>query len=145
MTAFLGRYGLYLGWLVALVATGGSLYFSEVVGFLPCKLCWFQRIFMYPLAIILGIASFRQDRAFAVYALPMTIVGGLIALFHYLEQKVPGIGVPQICRGGGVPCDAEYINWLGFVTIPLLALVAFGMIAVMSTFVGRASRADRAA
>lgn len=144
MTAFLGRYGLYLGWIVALVATGGSLYFSEVVGFLPCKLCWFQRIFMYPLVILLGIASFRQDRAFTVYALPMAVIGGLIALFHSLEQKVPGMGAPAVCRGGGVPCDTEYINWLGFLTIPLLALVAFVLITVLLTFVRRASRGDRA-
>lgn len=143
MMAFVGRYGLYLGWLVALVATGGSLYFSEIVGFLPCKLCWFQRIFMYPLAILLGIASFRQDRAFTVYALPMTIIGGLLALFHYLEQKVPGIGAPAICSGGGVPCDAEWINWLGFITIPFLALVAFVLITILLVFVRRGSRSDR--
>lgn len=145
MTAFLGRYGLYLGWLVALVATGGSLYFSEVVGFLPCKLCWFQRVLMYPLAILLGIASFRGDRAFTYYALPMTVVGGLIALFHYLEQKVPGLATPGVCRGGGVPCDAEYINWLDFITIPLLALVAFALITALLIVVGRVSRESRAA
>ncbi len=139
MTTFLGRYGLYLGWIVALVATGGSLYFSEIVGFLPCKLCWLQRIFMYPLAILLGIASFRQDRAFPLYALPMTVIGGLIALFHYLEQKIPGIGVPQICSGGGVPCDVQYIHWLGFVTIPLLALIAFALITAFLVAVRRAS------
>ncbi|MFB6286791.1 MAG: disulfide oxidoreductase [Candidatus Bipolaricaulia bacterium] len=142
MTTFLGRYGLYLGWLVAIVATGGSLYLSEVVGFVPCKLCWLQRIFMYPLAIVLGMASFRQDRPFAIYALPLTVIGGLIALFHYLEQKVPGIGAASICRGGGVPCDAEYINWLGFVTIPSLALIAFVLITACLAFVRRASNGD---
>ncbi len=142
MTPFMSRYGLYLGWIVALVATGGSLYFSEVVGFLPCKLCWFQRIFMYPLVILLGIASFRHDRVLSIYALPMTVIGGLIALFHYLEQKVPGIGTAAVCRGGGVPCDAEYINWLGFVTIPLLALTAFVLITACLIFVRRASKGD---
>lgn len=142
MTAFLRRYGLYLGWIVALAATGGSLYLSEVVGFVPCQLCWFQRIFMYPLAIVLGIASFRQDRAFSIYALPLTVIGGLIALFHYLEQKVPGIGAAAVCRGGGVPCDVEYINWLGFVTIPLFALIAFVLITACLAFAGRASKGD---
>jgi len=143
MTAFLGRYGLYLGWIVALVATGGSLYFSEVVGFLPCKLCWFQRIFMYPLAIVLGVASFRQDRTFAIYALPMTVIGGLIALFHYLEQKVPGFGLPDICRAG-IPCETQWINWFGFITIPFLALVAFALITILMALVRRPSQAELA-
>ena len=142
MTAFLGRYGLYLGWLVALVATGGSLYASEVVGFVPCELCWFQRIFMYPLVIVLGIASFRNERQLAIYVLPMTIVGGLIALFHYLEQKVPGFAASAVCRGGGVPCDAEYINWLGFITIPFLALVAFTSITALMIGTRRGMRSD---
>lgn len=140
MTSFLHRYGLYLGWIVALVATGGSLYFSEVVGFVPCKLCWFQRILMYPLVIVLGMASFRDERQLSIYVLPMTIIGGLIALFHYLEQKVPGFAASAICRGGGVPCDAEYINWLGFITIPLLALVAFVLVTVLVGSVWRAER-----
>ena len=142
MTAFLGRYGLYLGWIVALVATVGSLYASEIVGFLPCKLCWLQRIFMYPLVIVLGIASFRNERELSIYVLPMTVIGGLIALFHYLEQKVPDFGPPAICRGGGVPCDAEYINWLGFITIPFLALIAFTLITLLMIGLRRGMRAE---
>lgn len=125
--SLLDRYGLYLAWLVALVATGGSLYFSEVRHFVPCTLCWYQRILMYPLVIVLGIASYRDDRSVRVYVLPLTVLGAGIALFHYLEQKVPGFGLPEVCRVG-VPCSAVYINWWGFVTIPFLALVAFVLI-----------------
>lgn len=142
MTEFFGRYGLYLGWIVALVATGGSLYLSEVVGFVPCKLCWLQRIFMYPLVIVLGIASFRNERGLSIYVLPMTVIGGAIATFHYLEQKVPGFAAPAICRGGGVPCDAEYINGLGFITIPFLALVAFTLITLLMIGLRRGMRAE---
>ena len=127
MVRFLQTYGLYLAWLVALVATGGSLYFSEVRQFVPCTLCWYQRILMYPLVILLGIAAYRQDTRIVPYILPMTVLGGGIALFHYLEQKVPGFGAPEVCRQG-VPCSAEYINWLGFVTIPFLALSGFALI-----------------
>ena len=125
----LRSYGLYLAWLVSLVATGGSLYFSEVVGFVPCVLCWYQRIFMYPLVLLLGIASYRQDTGIKIYALPLAIIGGSISLYHYLDQKIAGFGFPHVCSGG-VPCDAQYINWLGFITIPFLALIAFAIITV---------------
>ncbi len=134
-------YGLYFAWIVALVATGGSLYFSEVLGFIPCKLCWFQRIFMYPLVFVLGLASYRSDVRIAGYVLPLTIVGGSISLYHYLEQKVPGFGNPALC-GVGVPCTTEYINWLGFITIPFLALTAFTLITVTMVLVRGAAHAD---
>lgn len=132
-------YGLYFAWLVAIVATGGSLYFSEVLHFIPCKLCWFQRIFMYPLVIVLGIASYRYDGRIAGYVLPLTIIGGSISLYHYLEQKVPGFGSPGFCAVG-VPCTTQYINWLGFITIPFLALTAFTLITVTMVLVWRAAR-----
>lgn len=120
---------LYFAWLVAIIATGGSLYFSEIAGFIPCELCWIQRIFMYPLVILLGIAAFRGDKRIIPYVLPLTIIGGCFSIYHYLEQKVST--VPSICKGGGVPCSGEYINWLGFITIPLLALTAFVMITLL--------------
>jgi len=138
MKAFLKGYGLYLAWLVAIVATAGSLYFSEVRGFPPCKLCWFQRIFMYPLVIILGLASYRGDRALAGYVLPLSLIGGSLSLYHYLEQKVPWLGSSALCRAG-IPCEVQYINWLGFITIPFLALVAFTLITIFMLFVRRAS------
>lgn len=134
-------YGLYFAWLVAIVATGGSLYFSEVMGFIPCKLCWFQRIFMYPLVFVLGIASYRQDRSIVGYVLPLTIVGGSISLYHYLEQKVPGFGNPGFCAVG-VPCTVEYINWLGFITIPFMALTAFTLITIAMVLVWKAGRGE---
>lgn len=118
---------LYFAWVVALVATLGSLYFSEIAGFIPCKLCWFQRIFMYPLTIFLGIACFRNDRKVAIYVLPMTIIGGLISILHIFEQK---LGVFKGMCTAGVPCSGEYIHWLGFITIPMLALTAFILITI---------------
>ena len=131
------RYGLYLGWLLALIATLGSLYFSEVRHFVPCTLCWYQRILMYPLVILLGIASYRQDRTIVPYILPLTLLGIGVALFHYLDQKIPGFGPPGLCSSG-VPCSAQYIDWLGFISIPLLSLVAFtGISGVLLTLVLR--------
>lgn len=130
MSRFLDEYGLYLAWLVAMVATGGSLYFSEVRQFVPCALCWFQRVFMYPLVILLGIASFKADKRVVLYSLPLSIIGALIALYHVLEQNVPGFAAPPMCNVG-VPCAAKYINWLGFISIPVLSLTAFALITIL--------------
>ncbi len=130
---------LYLAWLVATVAMLGSLYFSDIRFFVPCTLCWYQRIFMYPLVLILGIASYKQDVKVTRYALPMSVIGMLIAGFHYLEQKVPWISSSAVCRTG-VPCDVQYINWLGFITIPLLSLVAFTIITVLLAAVHRSRK-----
>jgi disulfide bond formation protein DsbB len=133
--SFFQQYGLYFAWLVSLVATGGSLYFSEVLGYVPCTLCWYQRILMYPLIILLGIASYRSDRSIIPYILPLSIIGGSISLFHFLEQKIPWLATVAECTVG-IPCSKDYINWFGFITIPLLALVAF-MLITLCLFLAR--------
>lgn len=120
-------YYLYFAWLLSLLATGGSLFLSEVMHYVPCSLCWFQRIFMYPLAILLGMAGFKQDLSIRPYAMALSIMGGCISLYHYLEQKVPGLAKILPCTSG-IPCNVDYLNWFGFITIPLLALVAFAII-----------------
>lgn len=120
---------LYGAWFVSLVATMGSLYFSEIKGFIPCDLCWYQRISMYPLVLILGIATFQNDLKAFRYVLPLSLLGGSISVLHYLEQKIPGFGGFKPCVSG-VPCSSEYINWMGFITIPFLALVAFVLITI---------------
>jgi disulfide bond formation protein DsbB len=127
-------YYLYFTWLISVIATLGSLYFSEIRGYIPCDLCWYQRIFMYPLSIILGIAAYHSDKSIKKYVLPLSIIGGSISIYHYMLQKVPGFKEIKPCTNG-VPCDAEYINWLGFITIPFLALIAFILITVSLLFV----------
>lgn len=139
MRRFLGVYGLYLAWLVAVVATAGSLYFSEVRLFVPCTLCWYQRILMYPLVIVLGLAAFRRSSVVVPYVLPLSVLGAGVALFHYGEQKVPGFGAPAMCRSG-VPCSTQYIDVFGFVTIPFLALVAFALITLLLLGAHRGAR-----
>jgi disulfide bond formation protein DsbB len=124
MRSFFRDYGIYLAWLVSLVATAGSLYLSEVLLYEPCKLCWLQRIFMYPQVILLGIAAFRNDRAIIKYTLPLSIIGGSISLFHYAEQKIPALAKLAPCKVG-IPCNIDYLDWWGFVTIPFMALIAF--------------------
>ncbi len=130
-------YSLYFAWIVSLVATLGSLYFSEIAGYIPCTLCWFQRIFMYPLVFLLGMASYRNDRSIIPYIYPLTAVGGSISLYHVLLQNIPGLAKISPCTVG-VPCHLDYIHWFGFITIPVLALTAFILI---SLFLWSASKA----
>ena len=118
---------LTFAWVVAIAATAGSLYYSEVRRFIPCELCWYQRIFMYPLVLLLGLAVYRLDPGVRPYALWMSLVGGGISLIHYLEQKVPAFQ-PTACDATPIPCNVQYVNYFGFVTIPFMALTAFALI-----------------
>ncbi|MGN7454195.1 disulfide oxidoreductase [Paenibacillus pasadenensis] len=124
------QYTLYMAWMVAVVATLGSLYFSEIRGFIPCELCWYQRILMYPLSLILGIAAFYDEYKIKKYVLPLSIMGIFVSSFHYMEQKIPGFAAIKPCTQG-VPCNVQYINWFGFVTIPFLALSGFILITLI--------------
>ncbi|MGG3468227.1 disulfide oxidoreductase [Neobacillus pocheonensis] len=132
---------LLLSWLAAIIATLGSLYFSEVMHFIPCTLCWYQRIFMYPLAIILGIAVYRNDKGIYKYVLPLSIIGILISGYHTLLQKIPYLQQFEMCTSG-VPCSKDYINWLGFITIPLLALIAFIIITISLVILARSQKEE---
>ncbi|WP_409291667.1 disulfide oxidoreductase [Peribacillus sp. SCS-37] len=118
---------LGVSWLSAVIAVLGSLYFSEVLHFVPCTLCWYQRILMYPLAVILGIAVYKRDHTVYRYALPLSLLGIMISAYHYSLQKLSFMQEFQVCTGG-VPCSGQYINLLGFITIPFLALIAFTII-----------------
>ncbi len=121
---------VFCAWLVATTATLTALFFSEVMRLPPCSLCWYQRIFMFPLALILPMGLFPFDPKVIRYALPMTAVGGAIAVFHQL--LVAGV-IPERLQPcvQGVPCSKTVIEWFGFVTIPLLSVVAFTSIAAL--------------
>lgn len=126
----LKTYNLYLAWLISVIAVLGSLYFSEIMQFEPCKLCWFQRICMYPLSILLGMGAFRNDYDIIPYTRVLSFIGMFIAIIHYLEQKVPVMKNVVLCTIG-VPCSGYYINWFGFITIPFLALISFFLINIL--------------
>jgi disulfide bond formation protein DsbB len=122
---------LPLAWLVALTCTLGSLYFSEVANFEPCKLCWFQRIFMYPLAIILGIAALRRDRGIRWYALPLAGVGICLSAYHYLIERFPDLDA--VSCSAATPCTFVWFEKFGFVTLPFMALSGFALILTLLT------------
>ena len=115
---------LWIAWGFALVATAGSLFFSEVSEFIPCRLCWFQRIGMYPLAAILLIAAIRRDtRGGALYGLPLAAFGAIVSIYHIYIEYHPEAETAA-CKIGA-PCATKWIDKLGYITIPVLALTAF--------------------
>lgn len=116
--------------IVSIAATVGSLFYSEVMNFVPCSLCWYQRIFMYPLPIILGIAVYYNEAVIKKYILSVAAIGWLIALYHVLLQKVPALKATEPCKQG-IPCSVDYVNYLGFITIPMLSLTAFTLIILL--------------
>ncbi len=119
----------YIAWGQALVATLGSLYFSEVKHFPPCTLCWYQRIFIYPLVFIIAVGIIKKDKNLPNYVLPLTIVGWFISLFHNLLYYgiIPESSAPCVA---GISCTTKFISYFGFVTIPLLSFLAFSLIII---------------
>lgn len=118
---------LFMAWLIAAIATLGSLFFSEVMEFAPCALCWYQRIFMYPLVITLAIGLFPVDRNAVKYSLPLAGVGWFFALYHTLLYSGVIPESLQPCRQG-VSCKEVYIELFGFLSIPMLSLISFSAI-----------------
>ena len=121
---------VFLAFLVSLIATLGSLFFSEIMNFIPCSLCWYQRIFMYPLVFIFLInLLFPDDKVFK-YAFTLGFIGWLISVYHNLLmfKIIPEKLSPCV---QGVPCSVDYINWLGFITIPLLSFFAYTIILIL--------------
>ncbi|MFC2949976.1 disulfide oxidoreductase [Virgibacillus sediminis] len=125
---------LFFIWGVALVATAGSLFYSEVMGYTPCMLCWVQRIFMYPLIIIYGTAIWKKDAKIALPGLILSGIGMMVSIYHYMVQNLPAL--QEAGEGcGPVACNLKYVNYFGFVTIPFLAGTAFILIFIMHVII----------
>jgi disulfide bond formation protein DsbB len=123
--AFWG-YELWAAFVVAAIATGGSLFFSEVAQFVPCELCWYQRICMYPLSILTLFLAFHGDHRAARYLLPLPVVGAGVSIYHLLiENKVISEPAQCLISAPGTGCGTKWINEFGYMTIPTLALTAF--------------------
>lgn len=128
---WLERSSLYIALVAAWIAMCGSLYFSEVAGYIPCTFCWYQRILMYPLAVIIAVGIWRRDQHLPFLILPLSVLGIGVSTYHYLLQKTTLFSEVSTCQVG-VPCSGIWINWLGFITIPFLALIAFFVITMMT-------------
>lgn len=126
---FLKENLLLIAWVTALLAMTGSLYFSNVLNFPPCVLCWYQRIFMYPLVFIIGVGILKRDQHLPYYVLPLSLIGGVIALYHNLlyYNIIPESAAP--CEAG-ISCTTKFIEYGGFVTIPFLSFLGFAVITI---------------
>ena len=122
----ISKYSLHLALVFALVATLGSLFYSEIAHYEPCRLCWYQRIFMYPLVILLLVAVLKKDFKISLYLLPMSIIGGIIAVYQYIIQVA---SIPSVCSINSVEsCTTKFFFDFGYITIPWMAFSAFFLI-----------------
>ncbi len=131
----------YLAWIVALVSMLGSLYFSEIRHFPPCILCWYQRIVIYPMVLILLVGIIRKDKGLPYYILPLSIIGLLISIYHNLlyYKILPESAAP--CTAG-VSCTTQFVQYFGFITIPLLSLASLSIITLLMLLYLNKSKAD---
>lgn len=117
-------YSLFFAWLIALISFLSSLYLSEIAGHEPCQLCWIQRICIFPLVIILGLASWRNFFGIVPYVLPLVVIGLGFALYQIAIQEMPGWQPIDLC-GAGPSCTEKHLIGLGPITIPMLSAAAF--------------------
>lgn len=125
---FLSENALSLGFLIALIAMSGSLFFSEIAHFTPCKLCWYQRICMYPQVVLFGIAAIKNDFKIKIYSLALATIGLVIAIYHYVLQMSP---IPLPCSDEVANCALKQVGYFGYITIPLMSATAFLMIIIL--------------
>lgn len=118
----LKKYGLFFAWLIALFGMIASLVASDILNWPVCPLCWYQRICIYPLVILLGIAAYKNEKIVIPYALPFPVIGFLFAVYQYLEQMIPGFSPINFCKQG-IPCSTYHMKLLGFMTEPFFSAV----------------------
>jgi disulfide bond formation protein DsbB len=128
--AAIGDAGVWLAFLVAAGATLGSLYFSEVADFVPCRLCWFQRIAMYPLSVILLVGAIRKDSNVRWYAVPLAAIGAAISAWHTLIEWRPALDDGQ-CEMTGPSCTFVWFREFGFLSLATMALIGFLTILIL--------------
>lgn len=126
---FLYKHARLFALIVAVAALLGSLGYSEILGYNPCKLCWIQRIFMFPLTIILGIAYFTKDKGIEKYVISLATLGGIVSLYQYYAQR---FNISTSCLPGEESCARIWEFAYGYITIPMMAASAFALIIVFS-------------
>lgn len=132
---------LRTNFFISLLGGLGSLYFSEVMHFPPCALCWYQRIFLYPLVFIFGAALWAEDKSFRIYAFPLAFLGLLIAIYHNLLYFGFITEALSPCTQG-LSCSSKQLQLFGFVTIPLLSMLGFLMINILLILGSKAFRKE---
>jgi disulfide bond formation protein DsbB len=124
-------YGVALAFCIAVATTGLSLFYSEILGFEPCTLCWVQRIFLFPQVIILGLALWKRDLLASDYSLGLSIPGAVIAFYHYYGQMFNTSALPCKTAEAISPCAQRFVLEFGYVTIPMMAFTTFMLLIVL--------------
>ncbi len=142
MMNFIKRNALYAAWAGSLIATLGSLYFSEIMNLPPCVLCWYQRICMYPIVAILGFAIYKKDRNLVLPAFLLAGIGWVISVYHNLlyYKIIPEALAPCVA---GISCTTKFFEWFGFITIPFLAFAGFTSILIALIIYWKQSKGDQ--
>ena len=132
---FLGKWGLWIGFLLSIGGVAVSLFYSEILGVLPCGLCWLQRVFLYPQALLFAVAIWKSDRSVVDYSIAFSIFGGAIALYqHYLQMGGASI-LPCPAVATGVDCAQRYLFEFGYITFPLMSFTIFAFLIILMLFV----------
>jgi disulfide bond formation protein DsbB len=129
---FIGQNAVKLALAVAVSAVFGSLFYSEIIGFVPCPLCWWQRIFLFPLPVILAVSLWKKDSAVFKYIVPLAILGTMVALYHSYFELGGSSLLPCTAEGGA--CSRVYVKEFGYITIPTMSLTSFAFVLVISWF-----------
>lgn len=140
---FFAKHALVFSFIVVLIATLGSLFYSEFAGYEPCKLCWFQRILMYPQVVLLGMALFKKDNGIIPYSIVLSAIGALIAGYHYLLQFGFAPSIDCSAVGYSISCLKLFFMEFGYITIPMMALTAFLLVITFMTLLKLSARSNK--
>ena len=124
-----GTWGLWIAFALSLLGSILTLYYSDVLGFEPCPLCWWQRIFLYPQVFLMGMAAWKRDLYIAEYSIVLSIFGAGVALYQHALQMLPGSGLP--CPATGVSCAQRIVFEFNYITFPLMAFSLFAFLIVL--------------
>jgi disulfide bond formation protein DsbB len=128
-----GSWGLWIVFGVTLIASILTLYYSDVLGFEPCPLCWWQRIFLFPQVVLVGLAAWKKDAYMAEYSIILSVFGAGVALYQHILQMMPGSGLP--CPATGVSCSQRILFEFSYITFPLIAFSLFVFLVIVMLFV----------
>ena len=126
-----GVYGIQLVFFISLASVGISLFYSEILGFIPCGLCWLQRIFLYPQVILAGMAWYKKDNKIADYLIALSGVGAVVALYQHYLQMGGSAFIPCPAVGPSIDCAQRFLFEFGYITFPLMSLSVFALIIVL--------------
>ncbi len=132
--ALLQKWGLWIGFALTLSGSLLTLFYSEIVGFPPCPLCWWQRIFLYPQVVLFGVALWRRDRNIAIYSIVLSALGFGVALYHHALQVLPSGSLPCPAEGT-VSCAQRFVFEFGYITFPFMGATLFAFLMVLMLFV----------